>query len=397
MDPINNWSLNYQEKLKKIEELKGLIKEIEKLIAELPDDTYQTIQYPEFSQKLSSNLPFDSRIIKESEAIFSLQDNKKTISGFLINEQFKNIVSVIPHTLIIIDDLHRIVLWNKMAEKMFGFSSLEVQGRYLEEVIVKVQHREILKKKLDDFKKRNRQGAPNKFYKVECNQKNGSTFISEIHLFSIRMEEYNYLLVMVQDYNNYLQRLPYLTENILNILVKILELRDPYTAGHSKRVTKLSIAIARELKLPRPSVELLRIASLLHDIGKIIIPMEILNKPTELSPYEFGLIKNHCNTGFQILKEIDFPSTVGEIILQHHERINGSGYPRGLKGDKILREAKILAIADVMEAMVSHRPYRPALKIKQAQQEIRQQKDKLFDAEIAKVCLRLFQENKFSF
>lgn len=397
MDPINNWPLNSQEKLNKIEELKSLIKKIRKLIFELSDDTYQAIQYPEFSQKLSSNLPFDSRVIKESEAIFSFQDNKKTISEILFNDQFKNILSVIPHTLIIIDDRHRIVLWNKMAEEMYGFSFSEVQGEYLEEIIVEVLHQEILRKKLDDFKKRSHQGSPSKFYKIESKQKNGSTFISKIYPFSFEVGNCQYLLVMIQDYNNYQQRLTNLTENVLNILIKIQELRDPYTSGHQKRVTRLALAMAKKLNLPRQRIEFLRIASLLHDIGKIIIPMELLNKPSKLSPYEFGIIKNHCITGFQILEEIDFLSTVREIILQHHERINGTGYPRGLKGDKILREARILAIADVMEAMVSHRPYRPALEIKQAQQEIWQQKGKLYDAEIAEVCLRLFQENKFSF
>lgn len=180
-------------------------------------------------------------------------------------------------------------------------------------------------------------------------------------------------------------------------MVKIIELRVPYTSGHQKRVSKLAVAIARELELSEKEVKLIKVAALVHDIGKISIPAEILNKPYKLARVELNLIKNHSQTGYNILKDISFPWAVEEIVLQHHERINGSGYPRGLTGDEILIEAKIIAVADVVEAMSSHRPYRPARGIKEALEEISQNRGILYDPKVADICLKLFRKKKFKF
>lgn len=158
-------------------------------------------------------------------------------------------------------------------------------------------------------------------------------------------------------------------DNTVNSLVKIIELRDPYTSGHQKRVSRLALAIARELGLSEREVKLIKIAALVHDIGKTSIPAEILSKPDKLAEIEFSLIRTHSQTGYDILKNINFPWAVEEIVLQHHERIDGSGYPHKLKGDKILVEAKIMGVADVVEAISSHRPYRPALGIDKALEE----------------------------
>ena len=151
------------------------------------------------------------------------------------------------------------------------------------------------------------------------------------------------------------------------------------------------------MKLPKDKIEGIRIASLVHDIGKVSIPAEILSKSTKLNEIEYNLIKDHPQIGYDILKTVDFPWLVAQIVFQHHERIDGSGYPQGLKGDDILLEAKIIGTADVVEAMSSHRPYRPALGIDTALEEIIQKKGILYDPEVVDACLKIFKEKRFKF
>jgi putative nucleotidyltransferase with HDIG domain len=186
-------------------------------------------------------------------------------------------------------------------------------------------------------------------------------------------------------------------EATIYTISKIIETRDPYTAGHQNTVSQLSVAIAQEMKLPEDKIEGIRIAALVHDIGKINIPAEILSKPSKLNEMEFSLIKNHPKVGYDILRKIDFSWPVAKIVLQHHEKIDGSGYPQGLKGEKILLEAKIIGVADVVEAMSSHRPYRPSLGIDKALEEISQNRGILYDPEVVDVCLKLFKEKNFKF
>jgi len=178
---------------------------------------------------------------------------------------------------------------------------------------------------------------------------------------------------------------------------KTIETKDPYTSGHQHRVSQLATAIAKELNLSPDKIEGIRIASLIHDIGKIGLPTEILSKPTKLTDMEFNLIKEHSQKGYNILKPIDFSYPIAQIVLQHHERLNGSGYPNNLKGNKILLEARIIGIADVVEAMSSHRPYRPAWGIDKALEEISKNKGILYDPEVVDTCLKLFKENGFKF
>jgi len=187
------------------------------------------------------------------------------------------------------------------------------------------------------------------------------------------------------------------TDNTINIIAKIVETRDPYTAGHQQKVSQLATSIARKMKLPQDRVERIRIASLIHDIGKISIPAEILSKPYKLTEEEFNLIKHHPKTGYDILRLIDFSWPVAEIVLQHHENINGTGYPGGLKGDEILLEAKIICVADVVEAMSSHRPYRAALGIDKALEEISQNKGILYEPEVVDACIKIFKKESFKF
>ncbi len=180
-------------------------------------------------------------------------------------------------------------------------------------------------------------------------------------------------------------------------LVSAIEYRDPYTAGHQRRVTQLAVAIAGEMKLSEEKTNCVRIAAMIHDIGKINIPVEILSKPGNINQYELELMQNHPQAGFDILKEIDFPWPVAKAVHQHHERLDGSGYPNSLKGDDILLEARVIYVADVVEAMSSHRPYRPAMGIQRALYELEKNKGKLYDENIVIACLKLFNEDKFEF
>jgi len=183
----------------------------------------------------------------------------------------------------------------------------------------------------------------------------------------------------------------------ISALAAASELRDPYTAGHQRRVAMLATAIGKELGLPPDRVQGIWVMGFLHDIGKIVVPAEILNKPGKLNKYEMELIRTHPNASFEILKEIVFPWPVGQAILQHHERIDGSGYPSGLSGDEIMIESRILAVADTVESMASHRPYRPALGIDKALEEISRLRGSLLDPDVVDACLKLFKNRRFSF
>jgi PAS domain S-box-containing protein/putative nucleotidyltransferase with HDIG domain len=192
-------------------------------------------------------------------------------------------------------------------------------------------------------------------------------------------------------------RLQRAIEGTINAVALTTEFRDPYTAGHQHRVAKLACVIARELGLPEEQIEGVRVAGTLHDIGKIYVPAEILSRPGRLRQNEINLVKDHAQVGYDLLNKIEFPWPVARIVLQHHERIDGSGYPFGVSNDEILVEAQIMSVADVVEAMASHRPYRPALSIEQALLEISQQKGILYSTEVVDACLKVFTKKGFTF
>jgi PAS domain S-box-containing protein len=182
---------------------------------------------------------------------------------------------------------------------------------------------------------------------------------------------------------------------IIRAIAVTVEARDPYTAGHQRRVADLARCIATEMNLPIDMIDGIRMAAAIHDLGKISVPAEILSKPTKLRKTEFELIKEHPQSGYDILKDIDFPWPIARMVLEHHERMNGSGYPNGLTEDNILLESRILAVADVVESMGSHRPYRPSLGIEAALEEIEKNKGTFYDNTVADACVRLFRENSY--
>ncbi|MCL5025759.1 MAG: HD domain-containing protein [Chloroflexi bacterium] len=193
-----------------------------------------------------------------------------------------------------------------------------------------------------------------------------------------------------QELKQSLEKLQATTEETIHAIALIVEMRDPYTSGHQRRVARLATAIAREMGFPKDRVAGIEMAADIHDVGKIYVPAEFLSKPSRLTETEFGLIKVHCRIGHDILKTIAFPWPIADIVLQHHERMDGSGYPSGLKGEDILIEARIMGVADVVEAMASHRPYRPAMGVDKALEELSKNVGVLYDPDVACACAKVF-------
>ena len=184
-------------------------------------------------------------------------------------------------------------------------------------------------------------------------------------------------------------------DGIIETMGLTVEIRDPYTAAHQKRMAKIANAIAIEMGISKHQIEGVRLAGFIHDIGKVAVPAEILSKPGKLTEHEFGMIRSHSQVGYNLLKNIDFPWPIAQSVYQHHERMNGSGYPQGLSGENIIIEARIMAVADAVEAMASHRPYRPALGIDIALERISKNRGVIYYPEVVDACLRIFKEEKF--
>jgi PAS domain S-box-containing protein len=235
-------------------------------------------------------------------------------------------------------------------------------------------------------------------------KKDGSAFPQEVSLTGL---DNGGLICVVRDITSRKHAEEHLKETLeklrksligtIQALSSTVETRDPYTAGHQRRVSSLARAIAQEMRLSNDTVDTIRMAGIIHDIGKISVPAEILSKPGKISDIEMSLIKVHPQAGYDILKDVGLPYPIAEMVLQHHERLDGSGYPQGLKGDQILLEAQIVFVADVVEAISSVRPYRPALGIDAALQEIEKNKGILYNEKVVEVCIKLFSEKGFIF
>jgi PAS domain S-box-containing protein/putative nucleotidyltransferase with HDIG domain len=258
-------------------------------------------------------------------------------------------------------------------------------------------------------KERNGKADPqrSRTIEIEVLRKDGTTVWTEVQLSMIRDENNKPtgILGVTRDITEHkkaeealklsFEKLRKALGGTVQAIAMMVEMRDPYTAGHQRRVASLAYAVAEEMGFESDRIEGLRIAATIHDIGKISIPAEILSKSRKLTNTEFNLIKSHPKTGYEILKEIEFPWPIAQIAFQHHEKMDGSGYPNRLKGDEILMESRILTAADVIEAMASHRPYRPALGIDAALDEINKNRGRLYDPEVVDACLRLFKEKEY--
>jgi len=318
-------------------------------------------------------------------------------------QEFMNIFHNNPEASAYLDDKNTVLDINSRFTELFGYTLEEIKGKDINSGIIhppdKIEEAKRLVKK-----------AIKRYINYETirKKKDGTLFPVSISGSSVLINgKTKGRIILYQDITQRKQaehkikqgykKLQRTMEATIYTVSKIIETRDPYTAGHQNTVSQLAVAIAQEMKLSEDKIEGIRIAALVHDIGKINIPAEILSKPSKLNGMEFSLIKNHPKVGYDILRKIDFSWPVAKIVLHHHEKIDGSGYPQGLKGEKILLEAKIIGVADVVEAMSSHRPYRPALGIDKALEEISQNRGILYDSEVVDVCLKLFKEKSFKF
>ena len=292
-----------------------------------------------------------------------------------------------------------IIEWNKGAERLFGYKADEVRGKSLL-IIIPPRYQRAFQRGFARALETGEHPHVGHLKEVPGRRKDGSEFPVEISLSLWQTREGPHFVAVARDITERkesLLRWRRSLKELARALSAALEARDPYTARHQLRVAELAQAIAEELGLPTDRVEGIYIGALLHDIGKLAVPTEILSKPTKLTPAERSLVKHHAAAGYEILKEVEFPWPVAEMVLQHHERLDGSGYPHGLEGDRITMEARILAVADVVEAMASHRPYRAALGVEAALEEIRKGRGTLYDPAVVDACLRLFREKGFRF
>lgn len=404
---LKNREKTREELLKEIEYLHQKINNLEKL-----GNTSRKVKEEPEKYPIPSEEPVAVSALKPISINKQLQqenvEHLKTKDSLdKIGEKFRKIISTVLDAIIIADGEGKIVFWNKAAEEIYGYSSKESLGEPLTAFLISLPFRGAFKKDFAEFKKSGKGSIVGKTLEFNTKNRDGIRFPVEMSLSSIKIDKKWYSVAIIRDITKRkqteerlrqsYQKLEKMVDNTVNALIKIVEIRDPYTSGHQKRVSKLAFAIAWELGLPERVVERVKIAAMVHDIGKAGIPSEILSKPDKLPEIEFALIKNHSQIGYDILMDINFPWAVEEIVLQHHERINGSGYPRGLKDDEILIEAKIIAVADVIEAMSSHRPYRPALGIEKALKEISLNKGILYDPKVVDACLKLFRKKKFKF
>ena len=245
------------------------------------------------------------------------------------------------------------------------------------------------------------------FFESKCRRSDTSTFDAEISLNTVSVGTETILQGIIRDITRRKQAEEELERTFrhlqtaigatIRVIAQVVETKDPYTAGHQRRAASLACAIATEMQLPLDTLEGIHMAGVIHDIGKVSVPAEILSKPGRLSFKEFELIKDHPQIGYEILKDVTFPWPIATIILQHHEKLDGSGYPQGLAGDEICIEARILTVADVVEAIASYRPYRPGLGISAALEEISRNRSKLYDPQVVDACLTVFQEKGFQF
>jgi PAS domain S-box-containing protein/putative nucleotidyltransferase with HDIG domain len=314
---------------------------------------------------------------------------------------FKSLFDNSPSAIAILDNEDRISQVNKSFHELFQYSFDEVKGKNINDLLA-LECNEQNKDETGFLSQKILKGEISDPEKV-LRGKNGG--LIDVHISGGPISEDGKIIGVFALYNDIRQRkkvekelkksfckLTEFLSGTVAALSETVEKRDPFTAGHQRRVSQLALAIGKQKSFSEDRLNILKIASALHDIGKIHVPAEILNKPIELSEYEMALVRGHAQVGYEILKSVDFPGPVAKIVSQHHERINGSGYPYGLKNKDILLESKILGVADVVEAMSSRRPYRDAHSIGMALDEIQKYQGILYDSEVVAICMRIFED-----
>ncbi len=335
---------------------------------------------------------------KVLEVITDITERKKAEKELEDSENRFKRLSQSSEEGIVFHDNGKVIDANNAAAKMLGVALSDLIGMNALNLLTPVSKKTAGEK----IKKGNMQ-----LYEIQFKNPNGKIIDVEVIGKPTYLKGRNVRVTVIRDITkrkkaeNELIKSYHKTERALRgtieTLATIVETRDPYTSGHQKRVAQLATSISEEIGLTKEKIEATNISALLHDIGKMNIPASILAKPGKISDIEYTMIKTHPQQGYSILKNVEFSWSVADIILQHHEKEDGSGYPNGLKGKDILTEAKIILVADVVEAMSSHRPYRPALGIDKAIEEIKKNKDKLYDPKVVDACIKLFKNKDFRF
>lgn len=357
---------------------------------------------------------------KPSGVLFIARDitqNKlaeESISNF--DYQFADIIEFLPDATFVIDKNGKVIAWNRAMEIMTGYPAKKMLGKGDYEYALPFYGRR--RPTLIDLALRCLPDAESQYTNIQqkgdilfgavCTPclPGGETYLSatasvlrnsrgEIIAAIECIRDTTEQRALEKEHQQTLERMRKTLGNTVQAIVALVEARDPYTAGHQRHVADIARSIAKEMGLAKEQIEGLRVASSMHDIGKICVPSEILTMPRKLSSLELNIIRSHAESGYNILKDIDFPWPIARIVLEHHERFSGAGYPNGTSGENLLLESRILAVADVVEAMATDRPYRPSLGLDAALSEISQNKGTLYDPNVVEACLRIFHEQGY--
>lgn len=303
--------------------------------------------------------------------------------------------------VVTMDDQGRIIAFNPAAEKIFGYSSGQVIGRTVANTLIPRKPLSDQDESLARFLATGRGELIGRRVEITAMRADGSTFPAEIGIISVTPEKAQVFIAYIRDITRQKQAEDEQRQHALKIkktlvqtilaISRTVEIRDPYTAGHQSRVAHLAATMAQALDLDPERVEGVFLGALIHDIGKIAVPAQILSRPGELMDEDKRYLQLHCQKGYEILEPVDFPWPVAEVAFQHHEHMDGSGYPQGLRGEEILLEARIVCVADVVESLTAHRPYRPAYSLHEALKQITDKTGKWYDSQIVSVCTDMFK------
>lgn len=323
------------------------------------------------------------------------------------HEWLEAIISSALDCIIAIDHDGNVVEFNAAAEKTFGYTREQTIGRNLTELIIPKRFHEAHMAGMERYRKTGQGNVAGKRVEVTAINSSGREFPVELAIIPVNPGDTSFFTAYLRDISDrkivekvqieHDLEMRRLLEQTVSSVSRTIEMRDPYTSGHQQRVSQLSSAIARKLGCSEHMIEGIRIGASIHDIGKIAVPGEILNRPGKLDELSMNLVRTHCEVGYSITKDVIFPWPVSQIILQHHERIDGSGYPYQLKGDEITREAQIVSVADMVEAILSHRPYRPGLGLDKAIAIIKEDSGKSLAPIYVEAALEVLVTDHFEF
>ncbi len=323
------------------------------------------------------------------------------------DEWLEAIITSSMDCIVAIDSNGAIIEFNQAAEKTFGYKKEQINGNKMADILIPERFRVAHHQGVDHFLTTHETRLIGRRVEVTALRASGEEFPVELTIIPVNERRSPIFTAYIRDISERKQfekeriehesELTRLLNQTIQSVVRTLESKDPYTAGHQLRVAELSVQIAKHMGLSDEVIQGISYGSMIHDIGKIAVPSEILNRPGILSPVAMSMVKTHSEIGYQITKDIEFPWPVAEMIFQHHERLDGSGYPRGLAGDEILIESQVIAVADVVEAITAHRPYRKARDIAVAFEEIESQAGVLYNPEVVAACLHIYKKDNFVF